>query len=243
MQEKGRIPWGYLIPVLIIVVIIIGLIYIESYNHTATGLQGGTYNWPFPQVTGGLQIHIHPWLTITINGANVTIPQGIGCIADSPSQCVEPMHTHDNSGLIHIESPTNTNYTLAQFFEIWSASYAYAIVNGAHEPIVFNNTDILGYKLNSSSASLKLLVDGKAPPAGDFNGSSSSSSYGNLILNVLDYCSSSQPVNSAPCAPTDAQTNGVIGDPYWNGVTGFAPAISGGYPYGGNHTIVIEYTS
>ncbi len=242
MAEKGKVPWGYIIPALIVLAIIIGVIYIESYSHPpVVGLQPGNFNWPFAEVTSSLVIHIHPWLVITINGKNVTVPQGIGCISDNPGDCVEPMHTHDSSGLIHVESSTNTNYTLAQFFEIWNASYAYAIVNGAHEPIVFNNTDILGFKVNSSSDSLKLLVDGKSAPSVDFSGSSSQ--YGNLVLNVLDYCSSSQPANSSPCYPTDAGSNGAIGNPYWNGVTGFAPGTAGGYPYGGNHTIVIEYTS
>jgi hypothetical protein len=244
MQQKGRVPWAYIVPALIILGVIIGLVYYETTyaaTNTSTSLQAGNFNWPIATVTGNLVIHIHPWLRITINGKNVTVPQGIGCISDNTGQCVEPMHTHDSSGVIHIESDTNTNYTLGQFFAIWSASYAYALVNGAHEPIVFNNTDILGYKVNSSSDSLKLLVDGTTPAAGDFSGSPSQ--YGNLVMNVLDYCSSALPANSAPCAPTDAEANGAIGNPYWNGVTGYAPAVSGGYPYGVGHTIVIEYTS
>lgn len=241
MQQKGKVPWGYIVPTIVILVVIVGLIYVESFNHPAAALAPGNFQWPVSQVTGTLVIHIHPWLIIEINGQNTTVPGGIGCVADNSGDCIMPMHTHDSSGLIHIESDTNTNYTLGQFFQIWSASYAYALVNGAKEPIVFNNTEILGYKVNSSTASLKVLVDGKAPPAGDYSGSSSS--YSNLVMNVLDYCSSSQPAASAPCYPTDAGTGGVIGDPYWNGVTGFAPAAPGGYPYGGNHTVVIQYTS
>lgn len=242
MQERGKIPWGYIIPALIILAVIIGVIYIQTRSGgSTTGTPGpGSGNFPFSCVPASATptIHIHPWLRIVINGKNVTIPQSTGITA----ACLQPMHTHDSSGLIHIEISTNSNYTLENFFQIWAATYAYAIVNGAREPIVFNNTDILGFKVNSSSDSLKLLVDGNSPPAGDFVGSSTQ--YGNLVLNVLQYCSSSQPAYSTPCYPTDANPNtGAIGDPEWNGLTGFAPTVSGGYPYGGNHTIVIDYTS
>jgi hypothetical protein len=266
MQEKSKVPWGYIIPAIIILAVIIGVIYIQTRS-------GATPN-PLPPyasqdyvsilgpnfacVTSTLEIHIHPWLQIWINGKNVTIPSGIG-ITD-PAQvgtvggepefgangngntCFEPMHTHDDSGLIHIESATDTNYTLGEFFTDWNLTYTYAIVNGIQHPIVFNQTDILGYKVNSSSDSLKLLVDGTTPPSGDFSGSSSN--FGNLVLNLLDYCSSSQPANSFPCYPTDATTTGAIGDPYWLGATGFVSSSNpNGYPYGGNHTIVIEYSS
>jgi hypothetical protein len=30
-----------------------------------------------------------------------------------------PLHTHDNSGIIHVESTVNKNYTLGEFLNIW----------------------------------------------------------------------------------------------------------------------------
>lgn len=258
MQQKSKVPWGYIVPALIILAVIIGVVYIETYNHSPAAYTlppNGTQD--YQTVLGpnfaclgseSLNIHLHPWLTITINGKNVTVPPGIGIqnpanvgtydnypvFGGGSNSCFEPVHTHDASGIIHIESPTNANYTLGEFFTEWSLAYQYAVVNGSHEPIVFNNTDILGYKVNGSSTSLKLIVDGKTAPAGDFQ--SSSTQYGNLVLNVLDYCSNSV-ASSPPCAET------APGDPAWNGVTGFAPTVAGGYPYGSGHTIVIEYTS
>jgi hypothetical protein len=254
MQERGKIPWGYIVPALIILAVIVGVIYIQMRNgSTSTGvLPPPGKNQDYETVLGpnfaclgteSLFLHIHPWLQIWINGKNVTIPPGIGIknpaqlgtynnepvYGAGASTCFEPVHTHDDSGIIHIESPTNVNYTLSEFFTEWSIAYQYAIVNGAHEPIVFNQTDILGYKVNSSSASLTLLVDGKSPPAGDFNGTTTN--FGNLVLNVLDYCSAANSAStSSPCYDT------ARGDPAWNGQ-------STGYPYGTGHTIVIEYTS
>jgi hypothetical protein len=31
-----------------------------------------------------------------------------------------PLHTHDTSGTIHVESNTNRPYTLGQFLDIWA---------------------------------------------------------------------------------------------------------------------------
>ena len=45
------------------------------------------------------------------------IPAGIGII---PNNCIYWMHTHDESGLIHIESPIKKEFTLGQFLDIWN---------------------------------------------------------------------------------------------------------------------------
>jgi hypothetical protein len=259
MKEKGKVPWGYIVPSLIILAVIIGVIYIETNaNSSTTGVLPPAGSRNYEAVLGSnfaclgtesLYLHVHPFLTIKINGNSVTIPAGIGIInpandgtyggepvfGGTTGTCFEPVHTHDDSGIIHIESPTNTNYTLGEFFTVWNLTYQYASVNGGHEPIVFNSTDILGYRVNSSSDSLKLLVDGSTPPASDFAGSSSNP--GNLILTRLDYCS----VANGGVPPCQETANG---DPAWNGVTGLESASNpNGYPYGANHTIVIEYTS
>ena len=60
--------------------------------------------------------HIHSHLDIFINGEKFTIPSDIGII---PNTCLYWMHTHEDSGVIHIESPENRTFTLGQFFHIW----------------------------------------------------------------------------------------------------------------------------
>ena len=47
-------------------------------------------------------LHIHAHLDIFINGNPYAVPSEIGII---PNQCIYWMHTHDDSGIIHIESP------------------------------------------------------------------------------------------------------------------------------------------
>jgi hypothetical protein len=215
MQEKGKIPWTLVAPAIIVVLIVLGVIYAESSSGPTTILTTapGNYNFAFTcEGQGSLFMHIHPWLRIVINGRNITLPVDIGLI----SSCTEPVHTHDASGIIHIESEANTNFTLGDFFNIWAATFAYAVINNTKAPIVFNSTDILGFKTNQAH-SLVLLVDGKQ-----------SSAYGSLVLNTLDYCNSSNSVSqSSPCYAT-AQ-----GNPYYGG--------SNGYTFGTGHTILIEY--
>jgi hypothetical protein len=63
-----------------------------------------------------LAMHIHAHLQISVDGQPLTIPAGIGL---TPTGFL-PMHTHDTSGLIHMESPVVYDFTLQDFFIIWS---------------------------------------------------------------------------------------------------------------------------
>ena len=236
-QDKG-LPWAYIIPAIIVIIVIVAAAYVETKSGTAATSSYilpptvSSSSYPFKCLgSESLFLHIHPYLRIIINGHNVPIPGAIGIQNAVPAgqgnfgetysggsnSCYEPVHTHDFSGIIHIESPQNVNYTLEQFFTVWAQTYSYAIVNGTeHKSIVFNSGDILGFTTNSTYH-LVLLVDGHP-----------SNAYGSLVLNTLDYCTASETAASSPCSSTAA------GDPAWNGQTG-------DYPFGTGHTIVIEY--
>lgn len=66
------------------------------------------------------QFHIHPHLAIVINGERQEIPANIGIRLS----CMNALHTHDNSGQIHIESPETRDFTLADFFAVWDKPYS-----------------------------------------------------------------------------------------------------------------------
>jgi hypothetical protein len=71
-----------------------------------------------------LAYHIHAHLTIYIDGQNVPLMANtgiapIGVTSSANVTCFYWLHTHDASGVIHIESPTTKLYTLNQFFDIW----------------------------------------------------------------------------------------------------------------------------
>ena len=64
-----------------------------------------------------LVYHNHTKLIIKIQNETDNIPAGIGII---PNDCIFWLHTHDNSGIIHIESPIKTAFSLDQFLKVWS---------------------------------------------------------------------------------------------------------------------------
>ncbi len=77
-----------------------------------------------------LQVHIHGHLDIYVDGKHVTVPQYVG-INPVPGQVFfAPLHTHDTSGIIHVESPTEYDYTLGQFFGIWGLRLSKTCIGG-----------------------------------------------------------------------------------------------------------------
>lgn len=62
-----------------------------------------------------LDYHVHAQLSIFIEGEQVPVASRIG-IRDN---CLFWLHTHDDSGLIHVEAPSLAEYNLGQFFAVW----------------------------------------------------------------------------------------------------------------------------
>lgn len=82
----------------------------------------------------GTALHIHTHLDIVVHGEIVNVPADIGV---PPDGGITPVHTHDTTGVIHIESPdAHAKYTLGQFFDIWGVSLTDTSVGG------YANTDI-----------------------------------------------------------------------------------------------------
>jgi hypothetical protein len=113
--------------------------------------------------------HIHAHLDIFINGQPYTIPSQIG-ITD---KCFYWLHTHDESGVIHIESPVAKDYTIGQFFDIWNKKFSNTqildnIVNGKNTLNVYVNGNKVNAAVNYRDIKLKAhdeiaVVYGKPP--------------------------------------------------------------------------------
>lgn len=97
-----------------------------------------------PLASEGSALHIHQHLDIFVDGQPVAVPAEIG--VDEPA-FIAPIHTHDDSGIIHVESPVVQTFTLGQFFDIWG--------------VRFTNSCIGGY-CSSATSTLKVYVDGTA---------------------------------------------------------------------------------
>jgi hypothetical protein len=66
------------------------------------------------------RFHIHPELEIFVNGAKQEVPANIGITFS----CMHPLHTHDTAGTIHVESPEERDFTLADFFAVWERPFS-----------------------------------------------------------------------------------------------------------------------
>jgi len=63
------------------------------------------------------QVHYHAFLRILNAGSQVPIPTNVG----RNLGCYYWLHMHTNeSGIIHVESPSDRTFTLGDFFDVWS---------------------------------------------------------------------------------------------------------------------------
>jgi hypothetical protein len=124
------------------------------------GLQDGPAPWPaeytflaqrlaafnFPQQTD-VGYHVHAQLRIYINGKQTTVPANLGI--DPQGRFISPIHTHDTTGVVHMESTSYYPFTLGEFINIWG--------------VLFNNNQIGQYKVGNGNV-LQLWVNGKRVP-------------------------------------------------------------------------------
>ena len=68
---------------------------------------------------GGTHIHAH--VTIYVNGTKVPIPANVGIAPDG--SCLYWLHTHDDTGVIHIEAPAGVSATFGNFLDIWGQRF------------------------------------------------------------------------------------------------------------------------
>jgi hypothetical protein len=133
----------------------------DSSNASSSlpGIQTGPPPWPPEladlrqrlQVLGlpaspsmSANLHNHDLLQMFMHGKPVTVPASIGI--NQTAGFLTSLHTHDDSGIIHVESPTVEDFTLGQFFDVWGVRLS---------PTCF------GGLCNSGDNQLRGYVDGK----------------------------------------------------------------------------------
>lgn len=121
------------------------------------GLQATQAPWPpeyahlveryaelnFPP-NGDESYHIHALLHVYVQGQSVTVPANIGISA--ADQLESPVHTHDTSGIIHIEAGQQFPFRLADIFAVWG--------------VVFTGHQLGGY-INSGQETVQVFVNGE----------------------------------------------------------------------------------
>jgi hypothetical protein len=99
--------------------------------------------------------HVHSHLDVFVNGRRVVVPAGIGINIKDPGvkvfevpdgskayggiqlcakPCISPLHTHDNTGILHTESASAVPNRLGQFFTEWGVRLGRACVGGYCRP-------------------------------------------------------------------------------------------------------------
>jgi hypothetical protein len=113
---------------------------------TLAGQPLGTANWPDGDTTSGGQgqaidgvtcasseaYHIHTHLSIFLNGQQQRIPSHIGLVTG----CNYQTHTHDHSGVIHLEADASATITLGQLFAVWGMPLSNSNVAGLTDPSI-----------------------------------------------------------------------------------------------------------
>jgi len=109
---------------------------LNTNPETLTGIQRGDAPWPpetsslkkrlkeigLPALTReGVVLHTHEHLDIFVAGKQVPVPSDIGI--SNAAGFIAPIHIHDETAMIHVESPTSRAFDLGQFFDIWGVLF------------------------------------------------------------------------------------------------------------------------
>lgn len=103
-----------------------------------------------PDVRESFTYHVHAHLDLFVNGKRVPLPGGLGIDTTDPEvkrsevlgqpafggikmcskPCISPLHTHDVTGLLHVEAPQRQPFTLGQFFTHWDVPLTESCIGG-----------------------------------------------------------------------------------------------------------------
>jgi hypothetical protein len=70
----------------------------------------------------GTKLHIHAHLYVVVNGRIYPVPALVGI--NIQQRFIAELHTHDVTGIIHVESPTIRTFTLGEFFDVWGLRFS-----------------------------------------------------------------------------------------------------------------------
>ncbi len=110
---------------IVVAAVIVGLIYYNQANNPLETVVNPSYSpvdGIYCDTLEQTAYHIHAHVSIYINGKQSLVPQYTGIASDG--SCYYWLHTHDTTGVIHIESPNQHTYTFGNFLDEWSARFS-----------------------------------------------------------------------------------------------------------------------
>jgi hypothetical protein len=126
---------------------------------TATGGNGSQVDGVICGAGMAETFHVHSHVAIFNNGQWLQFPQQVGILP----QCNYELHTHDNTGIIHIETPNMKDFTLGEFFDIWGMPLSSTNVAGitSNNIVIYinDNGDVRRYTGDPRAIPLTSLRD------------------------------------------------------------------------------------
>jgi hypothetical protein len=105
--------------------------------------------------TEQLEYHIHAHLDIFVDGDAKLVPADIGI--DNVVRVISPLHTHDLTGVIHVESAMPRSFTLGQFFAEWDVKLDENCVGQYCKPAMPIGVYVNGEQFNGNPATIEFV--------------------------------------------------------------------------------------
>jgi hypothetical protein len=91
-------------------------------------------------------MHEHSNLQLFVHGGSQPVPTDIGIDTSDDPAYIASLHTHDDSGTVHMESSQSRTFTLGEFFDIWGVRLS---------------ASCMGAYCNDAENRLQVFVDGE----------------------------------------------------------------------------------
>ena len=76
----------------------------------------------------GTILHVHQHLDIIVDGQRIEVPANVGI--NQTELYIAPIYTHDETGILHVESDDVRSFALGQFFDIWGVRFTAKCLGG-----------------------------------------------------------------------------------------------------------------
>jgi hypothetical protein len=154
-----------------------GIVLASTYTDLVAGTINSQPNWPDWQNTGktvpGVDClvneiyHIHALVSIYKDGVRLALPSDLG----HKGGCTYELHTHDGTGILHVEANVQKTFTLGQFFRLWDQALGANGVAGLAGPVKFyliDNEKLTPYSGDPANIELSVhreivIITGTAP--------------------------------------------------------------------------------
>lgn len=125
-KHRGYFLARFVSPYLLVgALLVVGIVYASPYLVQPRQTPASTFDKEsllntYLDAHQNIVMHIHAKLKILVDGEEVKVPANIGVAQDGRMKVI---HTHDETGYIHVESPVYASFTLGDFLKVWGKTF------------------------------------------------------------------------------------------------------------------------